>query len=105
MIEAFAFDCGVVMRSVHKFGYGHKFAGAASAPLMARGCEAGDRRCVAGSGIVSIAGGAALRCECQPSLRVAQALPSRIGRTGGSSTGAGDGNAGSADCERAGALE
>jgi len=29
------FGCGVVIGSVHKFGYGHKFGGAASAPVVA----------------------------------------------------------------------
>ena len=32
-------DSGVVKESVHKFDYGHKFAGAASASVVAGGAE------------------------------------------------------------------
>jgi hypothetical protein len=35
MNDASVFDGGVVRESVHKFGYGHKFAGAAAAPVVA----------------------------------------------------------------------
>jgi hypothetical protein len=33
--DASVFDWGVVRESVHKFDYGHKFAGATATPVMA----------------------------------------------------------------------
>jgi hypothetical protein len=33
--EGWILISGAVMRSVHKFGYGHKFARAAASPVMA----------------------------------------------------------------------
>ena len=42
MIEGWGFRFRRVMGSVHKLDYGHKFAGSASAPVVARGAEAGD---------------------------------------------------------------
>jgi hypothetical protein len=35
MAEGWAFARGVVIGSVHKFGYGHKFGGASAAPVVA----------------------------------------------------------------------
>ena len=96
MIEGWGFRFRRVMGSVHKLDYGHKFAGAASAPVVARGAEAGDCCGLAGAGVIGIGGGTALRRECEPGFCVAQAL-SRTGQHSGSSaTGAGDGDAGSA---------
>jgi hypothetical protein len=37
MAEGWAFARGVVIGSVHKFGYGHKFGGASAAPEDAEG--------------------------------------------------------------------
>src|SRR6267143_380377 len=56
-----------------------------------------------GTGIVGVAGGAALRREREPGFCVAEALSLRANRTDGSSTDAGDGNAGPAHRERTGA--
>ena len=96
MIEGWGFRFRRVMGSVHKLDYGHKFAGAGSAPVVARGAEAGDCCGLAGAGVIGIGGGTALRRECEPGFCVAQAL-SRTGQHRGSSaTGAGDGDAGSA---------
>lgn len=52
--------------SVHKFDYGHKFAGAASASVVAGRTEAGDCCRLAGAGFIGLGGGAALRRECKP---------------------------------------
>ena len=96
MIEGWGFRFRRVMGSVHKLDYGHKFAGAASAPVVARGAEAGDCCGLAGTGVIGIGGGTALRRECEPGFCVAQAL-SRTGQhISSSATGAGDGDAGSA---------
>src|ERR1700756_5037899 len=84
------------MGSVHKFDYGHKFAGAASASVMAGGAEAGDCCGLAGAGFIGIGGGAALRRECEPGFCVAQALSGTDQQSGSSATGAGDSDAGSA---------
>ena len=61
------------MGSVHKFDYGHKFAGAASASVMAGGVEAGDCCGLAGAGVLGTGGGAPLRCEREP-VRGASAI-------------------------------
>jgi hypothetical protein len=45
---------GVVMRSVHKFGCGHKFGRAASASIVVRGAEAGDCCGFTGAGFVGL---------------------------------------------------
>ena len=96
MIEGWGFRFRRVMGSVHKLDYGHKFAGSASAPVVARGAEAGDCCGLAGAGVIGIGGGTALRRECEPGFCVAQAL-SRTGQhISSSATGAGDGDAGSA---------
>ena len=96
MIEGWGFRFRRVMGSVHKLDYGHKFAGSASAPVVARGAEAGDCCGLAGTGVIGIGGGTALRRECEPGFCLAQAL-SRTGQhISSSATGAGDGDAGSA---------
>ena len=102
MIEVGALVFGAVIGSVHKFDYGHKFAGAASASIVARGAKAGDCRGIAGAGIIGIGGGSALRREREPGFCVAQALPRRSRRGSSCATGAGDGNAGSGARARAG---
>ena len=63
MIEGWGFRFRRVMGSVHKLDYGHKFAGSASAPVVARGAEAGDCCGLAGTGVIGIGGGTALRRE------------------------------------------
>jgi hypothetical protein len=60
MIEGWGFRFRRVMGSVHKLDYGRKFAGAASAPVVARGAEAGDCCGLAGAGVIGIGGGTAL---------------------------------------------
>jgi hypothetical protein len=60
MIEGWGFRFRRVMASVHKLDYGHKFAGAGSAPVVARGAEAGDCCGLAGAGVIGIGGGTAL---------------------------------------------
>src|SRR5579859_2748724 len=92
----------MVMGSVHKFDYGHKFAGASSASIVAGGVEAGDCCSLAGAGVIGVGGGAALRRECEPGFCVAQALPRRSRHSSSSATGAGDGNAGSGARARTG---
>ncbi len=53
--------CGsMVMRSVHEFSYGHKFAGSTEEPVVVRGAEAGDRRGVTCARLVGVEGGAAI---------------------------------------------
>jgi len=73
---------GVVMGSVHKLGYGHKFEGSAATSVVARGSEAGDRGGVVDARIIGVAGGAALRRECEPGLCLAAALLHRVSGAG-----------------------
>jgi hypothetical protein len=49
-----------VMRSVHKFSYGHKFERSAATPVVARSAKAGDRGGNVGARIIGIGGGSAI---------------------------------------------
>jgi hypothetical protein len=62
-------DRGVMRESVHKLDYGHKQA-AATASVVAGSFEARDRSSDVGTRLVSVGGGAALRRERQPGLRL-----------------------------------
>ena len=79
--------------SVHRFGYGHKQAATAASVLAgiveARGCGGN-----VDAGFVGVAGGATVRRERQPGLRVAPALPGRCGRAERATIDAGDGDVG-----------
>ena len=79
--------------SVHRFGYGHKQAATAASVLAgiveARGCGGN-----VDAGFVGVAGGATVRRERQPGLRMAPALPGRCGRAERATIDAGDGDAG-----------
>jgi hypothetical protein len=86
---------GLVKGSVHKFDDGHKFAGAASASVVAGRTEARDCCGLAGAGFIGLGGGAALRGECEPGFCLAQALSRRGERRCGCSIDGGDSEAGS----------
>src|SRR4051794_30332475 len=86
-------ECGVVRGSVHKLGYRHKQATAAS--IVAGVSEAGDCGGKPGAGFVDIAGGAALRRECPPGFRLAAALSGRGSGTDQASLAASDSSTGS----------
>src|SRR3954469_14250521 len=103
MDEASLTEGGVVRGSVHKLDYGHKQATATR--RMAGVSEAGDCGGNAAAGRIGIAGGAALRRECQPSLRLAAALSGQYVRTGRASLAAGDGDTGSSGGDGAGRRE
>ncbi len=62
------------VESVYNFDHGHKFEGQAAAPVLAGGAEARDRGGIADAGRLGVGGGAAIRREQQPGVRVAQAL-------------------------------
>jgi hypothetical protein len=104
MAEGWAFARGVVIGSVHKFGYGHKFGGASAAPIVARRSEARDCSGIAGAGIIGVAGGATFDVNANQ-VFAWRKLSRRVNRTDGSSTDAGDGNARPAHRARAGARE
>src|SRR5215213_10129429 len=94
MNDASITESSVVRGSVHKLDYGHTQATAT--PSMAGVSEAGDCGGNIAAGLVSVAGGAALRRERQSGFRLAAALSGRRIRTGRASLAAGDGDAGSA---------
>src|SRR5919112_1418768 len=103
MNEVLLTECGVVRRSVHKPGYGHKQATAT--PSVAGVSEAGDCGGNVAAGRVGVASGAALRRERQSGFCLATALPGRYGGTGRASLAAGEGDAGSSEGDGTGPRE
>ena len=59
------------VRSVHKFGYGHKFEGEAAVSVVAGGAQARDCGGIVSAGSVSVGRGAAIRGEQQSGVRMA----------------------------------